>query len=51
MHLQPVFQEFPYYGSTIAQNLFENGLCLPSGSNLSDDDRLKITGAIRQFFH
>jgi dTDP-4-amino-4,6-dideoxygalactose transaminase len=35
MHLQPVFQPFPYYGKNVAQNLFENGLCLPSGSNLT----------------
>src|SRR6185437_6008188 len=35
MHLQPVFSKFPYYGKNVAENLFENGLCLPSGSNLT----------------
>lgn len=50
MHLQPIFQEFPYYGTNVAQDLFECGLCLPSGSNLTDQDRQKITFAIHQFF-
>ena len=36
MHLQPIFEHYPYYGSNVAETLFEKGLCLPSGSNLSD---------------
>src|SRR5690606_17448942 len=35
MHLQPVFEESPYYGNNVAEGLFESGLCLPSGSNLT----------------
>ena len=50
MHLQPVFESFPYYGGTVAQDLFENGLCLPSGSNLTDADRNRIAEAVHQFF-
>ncbi|MGG7035429.1 MAG: DegT/DnrJ/EryC1/StrS family aminotransferase [Flavobacterium sp.] len=42
MHLQPVFEKYPYYGTTVAQGLFENGLCLPSGSNLTDEERDRI---------
>jgi dTDP-4-amino-4,6-dideoxygalactose transaminase len=42
MHLQPVFRHFPYYGNAIAETLFTNGLCLPSGSNLTDVDRIRI---------
>lgn len=42
MHLQPVFAADPYYGGTVAQELFERGLCLPSGSNLTDADRERI---------
>lgn len=42
MHMQPVFGEFPYYGNSVAENLFKNGLCLPSGSNLTDSDRSRI---------
>lgn len=46
MHLQPVFSSSPYYGNTISEKLFENGLCLPSGSNLDDNDRNKIKSVI-----
>jgi dTDP-4-amino-4,6-dideoxygalactose transaminase len=38
LHLQPVFEQFPYYGGSVAESLFERGLCLPSGSNLSDQE-------------
>lgn len=50
MHLQPVFADSPYYGSTIAEELFNNGLCLPSGSNLTDTDRERIRTVINRFF-
>lgn len=50
MHLQPIFEKYPYYGSNVAQNLFENGLCLPSGSNLSDKDRERISKVIKSVF-
>lgn len=42
MHLQPVFQSFPYYGKSVAENLFENGLCLPSGSNLMEGELERV---------
>jgi dTDP-4-amino-4,6-dideoxygalactose transaminase len=50
MHLQPVFAEMPYYGGSVAEELFQNGLCLPSGSNLEDDDRKRIKAAILEVF-
>ena len=50
MHLQPIFSTYPYYGSNVAQNLFENGLCLPSGSNLTDKDRERISMVIKSVF-
>lgn len=50
MHLQPVFESAPYYGGNISEKLFDNGLCLPSGSNLSDDDRERITKIIHTYF-
>lgn len=46
MHLQPVFADAPYYGKKVAEELFENGLCLPSGSNLTDVERTRIKEAI-----
>jgi dTDP-4-amino-4,6-dideoxygalactose transaminase len=42
MHLQPIFENYPYYGGTVSESLFDNGLCMPSGSNLSDADRERI---------
>jgi len=50
MHLQPVFSSSPYYGNKVAEKLFENGLCLPSGSNLTEKDRTKIIMAINSIF-
>lgn len=50
MHLQPVFENAPYYGEQIAEGLFENGLCLPSGSNLTDEERERIKTAILTYF-
>lgn len=50
MHLQPVFADAPYYGETISETLFENGLCLPSGSNLSQDDCHRIEKAVKKLF-
>ncbi len=50
MHLQPVFESAPYYGGNISEKLFDNGLCLPSGSNLSDEDRERITKIIHTYF-
>lgn len=50
MHLQPVFQSYPYYGNNIAESLFDSGLCLPSGSNLTMDDKKRIKEVIATFF-
>jgi len=50
MHLQPVFQDCPYYGDRVAETLFEEGLCLPSGSNLTDTDRKRITQSVQTYF-
>lgn len=50
MHLQPVFEGYPYYGSNVAEELFEVGLCLPSGSNLSAEDKDRIKEAFHKFF-
>ncbi|PBJ13862.1 DegT/DnrJ/EryC1/StrS aminotransferase family protein [Flavobacterium sp. ACN6] len=51
MHLQPIFDKYPYYGNKIAEGLFNNGLCLPSGSNLKEEDRDRIEKVIKTFFN
>ena len=49
MHLQPVFRNAPYYGSTVSEKLFEIGLCLPSGSNLKVEEKVKINDVLIRF--
>lgn len=48
MHLQPVFKDSLYYGEEVATNLFTNGLCLPSGSNLSDLEKERIMMTLKK---
>ena len=48
LHMQPVFQSCPAYTSGVSEKLFNNGLCLPSGSNLSELDLLRITNCIKK---
>lgn len=50
MHMQPIFENSPYYGGKVAEELFENGLCLPSGSNLTDDERGRIAKKVKEVF-
>ncbi len=47
MHLQPIFARYEYVGSGIAAGLFANGLCLPSGSNLTSDDLNRVVAVIK----
>ncbi len=48
MHLQPVYAGAPYFGDDTSDRLFEHGLCLPSGSNLTEDQLFKIVALINQ---
>lgn len=50
MHLQPIFADSPYYGENIAENLFNIGLCLPSGSNLTEIEIERIASTIKDVF-
>lgn len=50
MHMQPIFEVFPYYGKSVAEDLFSSGLCLPSGSNLTKENRIRISESIKQYF-
>lgn len=46
MHLQPIFENAPFFGSDVSENLFTNGLCLPSGSNLTTYDLDRVFESI-----
>jgi dTDP-4-amino-4,6-dideoxygalactose transaminase len=50
MHLQPIFEQYPYYGGKVCEELFANGLCLPSGSNLTEADRTRLKEVFHRFF-
>ncbi|MBI1184871.1 aminotransferase class I/II-fold pyridoxal phosphate-dependent enzyme [bacterium] len=50
MHLQPVYENSRFYGSGVCEMLFENGLCLPSSSNLDEEDRNRIKNNIKLIF-
>lgn len=47
MHLQPVFQGCRTRGGAVAARIFEHGLCLPSGSALTEEDLVRIAGLVR----
>jgi len=48
MHVQPIFKGCPYYGDVISTNLFMNGLCLPSGSNLVENQWERVFQALSE---
>lgn len=48
MHMQPVFADAPYYGNGTSEALFERGLCIPSGSNLTDNELMRVVSRIRE---
>jgi dTDP-4-amino-4,6-dideoxygalactose transaminase len=50
MHMQPVFADCPAYVNGVSERLFENGLCLPSGSNLTPAQLSRVTEKIRSIF-
>jgi dTDP-4-amino-4,6-dideoxygalactose transaminase len=47
MHMQPLFESAPYFGKGIAMKLFKHGLCLPSGSNLTNEELDRVIGVIK----
>ncbi len=47
MHLQPVYANAPYYGNDTCERLFDDGLCLPSGSALTDDDIMRVINVVK----
>ena len=48
LHLQPLFAETPYYGDRLSEKLFATGLCLPSGSSLTEEELHRVVKAIRK---
>ena len=51
LHLQPVFKDYPYYGTGVSEEIFDKGLCLPSGSNLKEEDLGRVVDVFRRVFY
>lgn len=49
MHLQPVYKDAEYYGGDTGETLFNQGLCLPSGSALTDNEKARIAETITAY--
>jgi len=47
MHLQPIFKHYPAYLNGVSEELFEKGLCLPSGSNLTEEDKYRVLSELK----
>lgn len=47
MHLQPVFKDAPFYGDGTSEDLFRKGICLPSGSNMTNDESDLVIGKMK----
>lgn len=50
MHMQPVYEGTKFFGSGVCEKLFEQGLCLPSGSNLTEEEFDRIFSALSRIF-
>lgn len=50
MHLQPIYEGSEFFGTRLCERLFENGLCLPSGSNLTDEEFDRIFSTLGKLF-
>lgn len=51
MHLQPAYQDSPKYINGISETLFHHGICLPSGSSMTDEDIDRVIKEIKKFFN
>lgn len=50
MHLQPIFETYPFYSNGVSGDLFEKGICLPSGSNMSEINLDRVISSINCIF-
>ena len=48
MHLQPVFEKYPAYVNGVSEGLFRDGLCLPSSTNITDEDREFVVQVLKE---
>ena len=51
MHMQPVFEEYDFIGGNVAQSLYENGICLPSDSKMTNDEIDRVIKIVKSLFN
>ncbi len=50
MHMQPLFEGVPCFGGKVSEKLFEQGICLPSGSSLTEEEQSRVIEGIKDCF-
>ncbi len=50
MHLQPVFKKYDYIGTNVSETIFENGICLPSDTKMTDEDLNRVVETIKKLW-
>jgi len=50
MHMQPYYNKYDFIGEHVSEDIFENGVCLPSDTNMTDDDQIRIIGIIKRLW-
>lgn len=50
MHMQPFYENYDYIGDGVSEKIFENGVCLPSDTKMTDGDLLKVCNVIRELW-
>ncbi len=48
MHIQPVYKDYPAYNHGVSEGLFHSGLCLPSGTAMTDEDMDRVVGVVKR---
>jgi pyridoxal phosphate-dependent aminotransferase EpsN len=51
MHLQPVFGDAEMHGGKVSERIFAQGLCLPSGASLTDEERDRVIAVVKKPFN
>ncbi len=50
MHIQPIFEQYDYIGTGVCNKLFENGVCLPSDTKMTDEDLYRVCNIIKELY-
>lgn len=50
MHLQPVYRKYDFIGKGISEKIFENGICLPSDTKMTDEDLMRVCNEIKKLW-